>query len=129
MRLIADHLDWTLIGCLNNRQQTKNQRSGETHDYTAEQHWNVQGVEHVKAKIPQQAANEVAYPCSCGGPKNSANQSKQTGLQAKEQEEISAPVACRFEHGNLSFTPREQNLHRINNTDASDQQSKQASDL
>src|SRR5260370_39627634 len=118
-----------LSGSLENRQQAKDQRGCKADSHAAENNLEVQLEEDVEAKVLHQAADDITHTCRGGGSDYPTDQSKQTGLQTKEQVEISASIAGPLEHGNLGLAPREPDLHPNDNAHPADQTPEPASNL
>ncbi len=79
----------------------------ETNNYSADDHAGIQHKGYIGAKVFQQAADEVTHAYRGGGPDNAADQSEQTRFHTKEEVEILAMIASRFEHSNLCLPARE----------------------
>src|SRR5581483_1619038 len=126
----ADHIQRPDIGCLYDRHQAKDQGRHQPDHQSAKNRYLIESKGNIQPeRLLDQVAHQITHANSSSGSQSSAHQTQQACFQAKKQVEIKAAIAGSFEHCNLSFAAREQDLHRIDNTNATDQQRQQTSDL
>src|SRR5579859_3928265 len=126
--LFAQHVQGMHIGRFHDRPQPEDERGSKASEHAAANHPGIEREGDSYSDILYQATHKEAYAQRGSRANYASDQSKQPSFQAKEEEEIFAVISDCFEQRDLVFAPRELDLHRIENADATDEERNQAGD-